>query len=148
MKHFPGLGTAQVSTDESPHVRAHVVQRELAAFRKAMRAGVPCVMVGHAFYPRFGPRRASFNQAAYRLLRSSGFEGVAITDSLSVFGSRYAVFGALASTRAGADLLLFTNGPDARRAIRALVPLARRGLLDEHVARVLRLRRSLGLGNP
>lgn len=148
VKHFPGLGTAQVSTDESPHVRAHVVPRELAAFGKAMRAGVPCVMVGHAFYPRFGPRRASFNQAAYRLLRSSGFEGVAITDSLSVFGSRYAVFGALASTRAGADLLLFTNGPDARRAIRALVPLARRGLLDEHVARVLRLRRFLGLGNP
>jgi beta-N-acetylhexosaminidase len=148
VKHFPGLGTAPVSTDESPHVRAHVVQRELAAFRKAMRAGVPCVMVGHAFYPRFGPRRASFNQTAYRLLRSSEFEGVAITDSLSLFGSRYAVFGALASTRAGADLLLFTSGPDARRAIRALVPLARRGLLDEHVARVLRLRRSLGLGNP
>jgi beta-glucosidase-like glycosyl hydrolase len=105
-------------------------------------------MVGHAFYPRFGPPRASFNQATYRLLRSSGFEGVAITDSLSVFGRRYAVFGALASTRAGADLLLFTNGPDAPRVIRALVPLARRGLLDEHVARVLRLRRSLGLGNP
>jgi beta-N-acetylhexosaminidase len=148
VKHFPGLGTAPVSTDESPHVRAHVVRRELAAFRKAMRAGVPCVMVGHAYYPRFGPRRASFNQAAYRLLRSSGFEGVAITDSLSVFGSRYAVFGALASIRAGADLLLFTNGPDAGRVIRALVPLARRGLLDEHVARVLRLRRSLGLGTP
>jgi beta-N-acetylhexosaminidase len=148
VKHFPGLGTARVSTDESPHVRAHVVPRELAAFRKAVREGVPCVMVGHAFYRRFGPRRASFNQAAYRLLRNSGFEGVAITDSLSVFGSRYAVFGALASTRAGADLLLFTNGPDARRAIRALVPLARRGLLDEHVARVLRLRHSLGLGNP
>jgi len=148
VKHFPGLGTARVSTDESPHVRAHVVPRELAAFRTAVRAGVPCVMVGHAFYPRFGPRRASFNQAAYRLLRNSGFEGVAITDSLSVFGSRYAVFGALASTRAGADLLLFTNGADAGRVIRALVPLARRGLLDEHVARVLRLRHSLGLGNP
>jgi beta-N-acetylhexosaminidase len=148
VKHFPGLGTAPVSTDESPHVRAHVVPRELAAFRKAMKSGIPCVMVGHAFYPRFGPRRASFNQAAYRLLRSSGFEGVAITDSLSVFGSRYAVFGALASIRAGADLLLFTNGPDAARVIRALVPLARRGVLDEHVAGVLRLRRSLGLGNP
>ena len=148
VKHFPGLGTARVSTDESPHIRAHIVPRELAAFRKAVRAGVPCVMVGHAFYPRFGPRRASFNQAAFRLLRNTGFEGVAITDSLSVFGSRYAVFGALASTRAGADLLLFTNGADAGRVIRALVPLARRGLLDEHVARVLRLRHSLGLGNP
>jgi len=147
-KHFPGLGTAPVSTDESPHVHAHLVPNELAGFREAMKAGIPCVMVGHAFYPRFGARRASFNQGAYRLLRSSGFEGVAITDSLSVFGSRYAVFGALSASRAGADLLLFTNGPDAGRAIRALVPLARRGLLDEHVARVLRLRRSLGLASP
>jgi beta-N-acetylhexosaminidase len=147
-KHFPGLGTAPVSTDESPHVHAHLVPRELAAFRDAASAGVPCVMVGHAFYRRFGARRASFSAAAYRLLRTSGFGGVAMTDSLSVFGSRYAVFGALSASRAGADLLLFTNGPDAGRAIRALVPLARRGLLDEHVARVLRLRRSLGLGKP
>jgi beta-N-acetylhexosaminidase len=147
-KHFPGLGTAAVSTDESPHVRARVLRSELSAFRAAIRAGLPCVMVGHAFYPRFGPRRASFSPAAYRLLRRSGFDGVAITDSLSVFGSRYAVFGALAAGRAGADLLLFTNGPDAARVIRALVPLARRGLLDEHVARVLRLRRSFGLKSP
>jgi beta-glucosidase-like glycosyl hydrolase len=71
-----------------------------------------------------------------------------VTDSLSVFGSRYAVFGALSAARAGADLLLFTHGPDAARAIRALVPLARGGLLDEHVARVLALRRSLGLKRP
>jgi beta-N-acetylhexosaminidase len=148
VKHFPGLGTAPVSTDESPHVHAHLVPRELAAFREAESAGVPCVMVGHAFYRRFGARRASFSAAAYRLLRNSGFDGVAITDSLSVFGSRYAVFGALSAIRAGADLLLFTNGPDAGLAIRALVPLARRGLLDEHVARVLRLRRFLGLGKP
>jgi beta-glucosidase-like glycosyl hydrolase len=105
-------------------------------------------MVNHAFYPRFGDRRASFSPAAYRMLRGFGFDGVAITDSLSVFGSEFAVFGARSAARAGADLLLFTNGPDAARAIRALIPLARRGLLDEHVARVLNLRRSLGLTRP
>jgi beta-glucosidase-like glycosyl hydrolase len=105
-------------------------------------------MVGHAFYPRLGPRRASFSPKAYRLLRRFGFQGVAITDSVSVSGSRYAVFGALSAIRAGADLVLFTNGPDAGRAIRALLPLARSGLLDEHVARVLRLRHSFGLRSP
>jgi beta-glucosidase-like glycosyl hydrolase len=42
--------------------------------------------------------------------------------------------------RAGADLLLYTSPRHARRAIAALVPLARRGELDEHVARVLRFR--------
>ena len=37
--------------------------------------------------------------------------------------------------RAGADMVLFTSPAHARRAIRALLPLARRGELDTHVAR-------------
>jgi beta-N-acetylhexosaminidase len=148
VKHFPGLGSAAVSTDESPHVRARLRPRELAAFRAAVAAGAPCVMVGHAFYPRLEPRRASFSEKAYRLLRRSGFDGVAITDSVSVFGSAYAVLSARLAIRAGADLVLYTNGPDARRAIKALLPLARRGFLDERVERVLRLRRSLGIRRP
>jgi beta-N-acetylhexosaminidase len=147
-KHFPGLGSAAVSTDESPHVRAVLRPRELAAFRAAIKAGIPCVMVGHALYGGQGSRRASFDPNMYRRLRRMGFDGVAITDSVSVFGSDWAVFSARASIRAGADLVLFTNGPDARRAMRALVPLARRGLLDRHVARVLALRQTLGLASP
>jgi beta-N-acetylhexosaminidase len=145
VKHFPGLGTAAMSTDERPDVQARITRGELGAFRAAVRAGVPCVMVGHAFYERLGGRRASFSGGAYRLLRSIGFGGVAITDSVSVFGSDYAVSSAVVAIRAGADLVLYTNGPDAARAIRALVPLARAGALDEHVRRVLRLQRELGV---
>lgn len=148
VKHFPGLGGARVSTDESPHVHAVLRPAQLAAFRVAVRDGVACVMVGHAFYARFGERRASFSRRAYGLLRRLGFDGVAITDSVSVFGSAEAVPSARKAVRAGADLVLFTNGPDAARAIQALVPLARRGLLDEHVRRVLALRHSLGLNDP
>jgi beta-N-acetylhexosaminidase len=103
-------------------------------------------MVGHAFYERFGlDRRASFNRAAYRLLRRLGFDGVAITDSVSVFGSEPAVLATKRAIRAGADLVLLTDGSDARRVVHALVPLARRGLLDEHVRRVLAFRHRLGL---
>jgi beta-N-acetylhexosaminidase len=145
VKHFPGLGSARVSTDESAHVEAHFMRRELRTFRRAIRLNVRCVMVGHAFYPPFGKRRASFSPAAYRMLREMGLRGVAMTDSLSVFGSRYAVLAARSAARAGADLLLFTNGRDAGRAIRALVPMARRGLLDDQVARVLAFRRWLGV---
>jgi beta-N-acetylhexosaminidase len=147
-KHFPGLGTARISTDESPKVHAVVTRRELAGFERAIRAGIPCVMVSHAYYRNRGPRRASFEPSVYRLLRRTGFEGVAITDSVSVFGSDWAVITARAAIRAGADLVLLTNGRDAARAIRALVPLARRGLLDEHVERVLELRHSFGLNTP
>ena len=139
-KHFPGLGTAPVSTDESPRVHARLHARELAAFRAAIRAGVPCVMLSHAFYARFGRERALVSPAAYRLLRRLGFRGVAVTDSLSVVRGPWPVSWAVRAVRAGADLVLFTSAADARRAIRALVPLARRGALGVHVRRVLLFR--------
>lgn len=147
-KHFPGLGSAPISTDDAPRVRARVLMGELAAFRKAIRMGVRCVMVGHAFYERFGGRRALTAPSAYRLLRRLGFDGVVITDSLSIVRGRWPVWWARRAALAGADFLLFTSGEDARRAIRALVPLARRGVLDDSVQRILKLRRSLGLPAP
>ncbi|HYZ76209.1 MAG TPA: glycoside hydrolase family 3 N-terminal domain-containing protein [Gaiellaceae bacterium] len=138
-KHFPGLGSAAISTDDAPHVNAVLRPREIAGFRAAIEAGAPCVMVNHAFYRKLGRRRASLEPATYRLLRSLGFRGLTITDSLSIvspFPSDWPVTAA----RAGADLLLFTRGSDAERAIDLLLPLARSGGLDAHVARVLRFR--------
>ena len=138
-KHFPGLGSAAVSTDDRPHVNAVLRSREVAGFRAAIAAGVPCVMVNNAFYGALGPRRASLAPAAYRLLRSTGFNGVAITDSLSIVKHPPPDWPVTAA-RAGADLLLFTSPKDARAAIEDLLPLARAGELDAHVARVLRFR--------
>jgi beta-N-acetylhexosaminidase len=139
-KHFPGLGTLAVSTDEQPYVRGRVREADLAPYRAAVEAGVPCVMVGHGVYPTLGPRRAVLESMTYRLLRRTlGFRGITVTDSLSVVHGRAAAW-APAAARAGADLLLFNDPRDAARAITALVPLARAGALDAHVARVLRLR--------
>ena len=142
MKHFPGLGSTPESTDVA---RVHGVlrERDLAPFRAAIRAGVPCVMVGHAIYAKLGSRRASLEPATYELLRDLGFEGVAITDSLGVFGSPYAPYWARLALRAGADLVLTTSARDAQRMVQALLPLARAGELDEKLVRVLRYRRSL-----
>jgi beta-N-acetylhexosaminidase len=139
VKHFPGLGTAAVSTDERPHVDAHVRAPELSAFRSAVRAGVPCVMTSNAFYDG-APYRASISPETYRRLRALGFRGVAITDSLSIVREAPVERWAPQAIRAGADLLLFTSPAHARRAIRALVPLARAGELDAAVTRVLAFR--------
>jgi beta-N-acetylhexosaminidase len=138
-KHFPGLGSAGVSTDVRPHVPAAVRKSELQTFRAAIGAGVPCVMTGHAFYHRLGRFRASLEPETYRLLRSIGFDGVAITDSLDIVGNkpRYWPTRAMA---AGADMLLFTSAASARSAIRQLLPMARRGELDDAARRVMRLR--------
>ena len=96
-------------------------------------------MVGHAIYARFGAAPASLSRGAYRLLRELGFDGVAITDELGVVGSDAASL-ARRAVSAGADLVLFSSPDAAGRAIEALLPAARRGALDEHVARVLAFR--------
>jgi beta-glucosidase-like glycosyl hydrolase len=140
-KHFPGLGTAAYSTDERPHVDAHVRPRDLAPFRRAIRNGLRCVMVGNAFYgTRF---RASLEPSTYLRLRHLGFDGVAITDSLSLVRAAPVERWAPQAIRAGADMVLFTSPAHARRAVRSLLPLARRGELDSHVARVIEFRREV-----
>jgi beta-glucosidase-like glycosyl hydrolase len=73
-------------------------------------------------------------------LRSLGFRGVAMTDSLSIVRVAPVERWSRQAVRAGADLLLFTSAEHARRAIHALMPLARAGELDVHVVRVLRFR--------
>lgn len=143
-KHFPGLGSLPVSTDEQVYVRGVVRDQDLAPYRSAIEAQVPCVMVGHGVYPSLGAHRAVLEPAAYRLLRSLGFDGVAITDSLDVVGSADQNAWAVQAVRAGADIVLLTSPRDAASAIRALLPLARRGELDQHVRRVLRFRARFG----
>jgi beta-glucosidase-like glycosyl hydrolase len=140
-KHFPGLGSAAISTDDRPHVEARVRPRDIAPYRAAIRDGLRCVMVSNAFY---GTRyRATLEPSTYRRLRRLGFDGVAITDSLSLVHDAPVERWAPQAVRAGADIVLFTSPAHARRAVRALLPLARRGELDEHVARILRLRAAL-----
>ena len=63
-KHFPGLGSTPQSTDVA-RVYGVLRAQDLAPFKAAIRAGVPCVMIGHAIYPRLGPRRASFEPKTY-----------------------------------------------------------------------------------
>ena len=140
VKHFPGLGSTPASTDVA---RVYGVLRsaDLAPFRAAIRAGVPCVMVGHAIYPRLGARRASLERKTYTLLRHLGFRGIAITDSLGILHRPLAPQWAKLALRAGADLVLTTSADDARRMIAGLVPLARAGELDAKLVRVLRYRR-------
>jgi beta-N-acetylhexosaminidase len=138
-KHFPGLGSAAISTDERPHVDARIRPGDLAPYRAAIRAGLECVMVSNAFYG--GARyRATLEPATYRLLRRLGFDGIAVTDSLSLVRAAPVERWAPQAIRAGADVVLFTSPAHARRAVSALLPLARRGELDEHVRRVLRFR--------
>jgi beta-N-acetylhexosaminidase len=154
VKHFPGLGGARVNTDHGS-VAIRRSRRELEAdlvpFRAALRAGVPLVMVGHAVYPALDPDHiASQSRAiATGLLRTRlRFRGVSVTDSLeadAVRATGHVDDAAVASLRAGVDLMLTTGRGSAARVYRRLLAGAQRdptlrARVRESAARVERLR--------
>jgi beta-N-acetylhexosaminidase len=133
-KHFPGLGGATVNTDDGTAVidrsRAEL-DADLAPFRAAIDAGTEFVMASHAVYPALdGERIASQSPEVIDglLRRELGFEGVVMTDSLeaaavqAVAGVREA---AVASARAGVDVILTTGRGSYIRVYRALLAEAR-----------------------
>ena len=141
-KHFPGLGSTPISTDERPHVDGTIRASEIAAFRSAIRAGVPCVMTSNAFYDG-APYRASISPDTYRRLRALGFDGVAITDSLSIVKAapveRWARRRCSPAPTSCSSRAVRTHGARSPRSL----PLAREGKLDASVERVLRFRSRL-----
>lgn len=154
-KHFPGHGA--VPRDVDPHSRtvpSTVSRRELRArhlppFEHLIADDVPAVMLNHVTYRALDrDRPASMSPRAYRLLRSTGFDGVAITDSIGMGAvHRRWDFPAAAeqALRAGADAVLATDGTQARRMRRRIVAAVRSGRLpaarlDEAAARMLALR--------
>jgi beta-N-acetylhexosaminidase len=150
-KHFPGQGELADSHDGPVVFEAPLDEVEKAAasgFRPVLEAGVGAVMMSHVTFPALGPLPASVEPNAYELLRSFGFDGVAVTDALnmSAVSGRWSLSEAtVMALAAGGDLVLATPGEQAvamRDAVVAAVvdgslPEAR---LDEAVGRVLTLR--------
>ncbi len=162
-KHFPGLGAASENTDDAPvsltRTPEQLLGEDLPPFRAAIAARVPLVMASHAVYPSLDPG-AIASQSSYvlqRLLRQRlGFRGVIVTDSIEAKAvterSGPAVAG-VRSVRAGADLVLTTGPGSHLRVLRALLAEARRSpafrrRVEESAARVLALKRELGLHAP
>ncbi|HYP47644.1 MAG TPA: glycoside hydrolase family 3 N-terminal domain-containing protein, partial [Thermoleophilaceae bacterium] len=159
-KHFPGLGAANANTDDAPvtidATRAELDARELPPFRAAVRERVPLVMAGHALYPALDNRRIASQSPAVleRLLRRElGFRGVVVTDSIeadAVLSRSGVAPAAERSVAAGADLVLLTGSGSWNLAFPRLLERARRSpafraRVGESAARVLALKRSLGL---
>jgi len=163
LKHFPGLGAAGSNTDDRPVTistsRAGLEARDLPPFQAGIDAGAQLVMAGHALYPALDPERIASQSPAIltRLLRRRlGFDGAVITDSLeadAVLRRSSVQLGALRSMAAGADLLLMTGPGSFPLVSRQILAGARRSprfraRVEEAAARVLALKRSLGLEEP
>ena len=150
-KHFPGQGGLADSHDGTVVSDASLAQVERAAaagFRPVVDAGVPAVMMSHATFRALGDLPASLEPAAYRMLRSLGFDGVAVTDAvgMSAILERWSLAeAAVLALVAGADLVLATPADRAGAMRDEIVEAVDDGRLperrlDEAVRRVVRLR--------
>ena len=141
-KHFPGHG----DTDVDSHVGLPVVTAsrerleavELVPFRAAIAAGADLVMSAHIALPALGGDSAT--PATLRpdvmrgLLRDSlGFDGIVVTDALSMegVGKGYTIEESVVrSIQAGTDILL-RPGDDVTRAINAVLAAVNSGVLSQ-----------------
>jgi beta-N-acetylhexosaminidase len=149
-KHFPGLGTATVSTDDH---RVSLRAPQLEPFRAAIDAGVKLVMVSNASYPALdntnAPAVFSWPIVTELLRRSVGFRGVVVSDALDAPTPARTPHAPAQALAAGVDLLLYTGGNAAHAAFVQLAADAEtsphvRTNLARAVARIRALKRWLG----
>lgn len=122
-KHFPGKGAAR----KDAHLTLPLIpcskremERHLAPFRAAVKAGVASIMSSHAVYPALDPSKApaTFSKPIITgiLRKRLGYKGVAISDDLcmgAVTESRSIPEAALDAYLAGHDLLIIAHVPEA-----------------------------------
>lgn len=143
-KHFPGHG----DTDVDSHLGLPVINSDLAHLRDVetppfismIEGGVPAIMTAHVLVPAIDKELpATLSPTILGLLRKSGFNGLIITDSLTMgavvkeWGVKEAAIRALI---AGADILLFGadtgHKPDEQEQVfNALVEAVRSGRISQ-----------------
>lgn len=161
IKHFPGLGSADLDTHHARPVldEAFDARVELAPWRALIADPIPpeIVMASHAVWPAVDPDRpASLSHAVLTgVIRDEmGYEGVISTDSLDMAGAgpstalgSGSVEAAAAALRAGADLLMDAvnlAGPaegiehPARRLAEAVVEAVEAGAVEGGWAEIQR----------
>ncbi|WP_055528937.1 glycoside hydrolase family 3 protein [Streptomyces graminilatus] len=158
-KHFPGHGDTAVDSHYGFPVIEHTREQwstvDAPPFRAAIRAGVDSIMTAHIMVPSLdgsGDPATLSRPILTGILRGElGYDGVVVTDSLSMQGVREK-YGddrvPVLALKAGADQLL--NPPSIDLAWNAVLAAVRQGelteeRLDTSLLRVLRLKGRLGL---
>lgn len=154
LKHFPGYGNnldthTGISVDSRP--MSELDSLDLAPFRAGIAAGAPVVMVSHNIVECVNAELpGSLSPEMYALVRSLGFDGVIMTDDLSMQAvGKYCGEdeAAVKAFLAGADLLCSS---DPESAVTALVEAVDSGVitqerLDSSVLRILSMKLEYGI---
>ena len=125
LKHFPGHGSVTADSHRTLPVQHKTVAQlddsDLVPFRAGVEAGLPSVMVGHIDVRAVDPGvPSSLSHAVVTgLLRKRlGFDGLAVTDSLTMRAVTRAYTSgqaAVRALRAGEDVVLMPQSPRAAR---------------------------------
>jgi beta-N-acetylhexosaminidase len=115
-KHFPGLGSAAVSTDlqrDELHPSAAQRAAALKPYESLIPRGLDAVMVTTAGFPAYDPSGApaalSSRIVGGVLRRQLGFGGLVITDALNAPTGHSEIIAGTLAARAGADMLLYAD---------------------------------------
>jgi beta-N-acetylhexosaminidase len=154
-KHFPGLGTAPLSTD-THHVLISTskatLDAELLPFERAIAAGVKLVMVSNAGYSAYDgsnvPAVLSRPIVDGLLREKLGFDGVVISDAMEAPGPSSRPAAPVTAIAAGVDVLLYTSETDSDVAYARIVAAVKDhtlpiGDLEASAARIEALKSSL-----
>ena len=154
LKHFPGYGNnldthTGISIDSRPLTELESL--DLLPFRAGIEAGAPVVMVSHNIVECVNAELpGSLSPEMYSLVRSLGFDGVIMTDDLSMqavgeyCGENRA---AVQAFLAGADLLCSSDYESAITALNAAVESGEitQERLDESVLRIINMKLEYGI---
>jgi len=155
-KHFPGVGSAAVDTDNKLDVlrpSKAQLQAALLPYRALIPRGIDAIMLSTAAFPAYDPSitptALSRTMVQGLLRRTLGFRGVTITDALGTPTGHDEITAGVLAAEAGADILLYTDS--APGELSALTSALRSGRLSRSAAqasyaRILALKRRVASG--
>ena len=155
LKHFPGYGNNGDTHTQTVHDKREYgtfLERDFLPFIAGINAGANCVLVSHNIVECMDPEYpASLSTKVNRILRDYiGFDGVVITDSLSMDAvAPYSedTHVAVLAIEAGNDLICCSDITDVIPAVLDAVMSGRipEDRIDASVLRILRMKMELGL---
>lgn len=130
-KHFPGHGSTKIDSHLALPLGPEDINLHLKPFDKAIREGVPTIMVGHLLLPQLDTKPSTLSDKIInRLLkRDLAFKGLVLTDAMNMKALKdYSYPNALA-LKAGADIILHPDDP--YDALKEIVNAFKKGLINE-----------------